>query len=241
MEFLTKQQVNLINEPIADDFIEQIDGFDYVGHPVLADKLNKIFNFAWSWKIIDHGIEEIKSYKKSFKNNKTYNKQPQENESANDIKSYYAWVLGELEIPVVSEGNVVYIRKQCFGGKQILGNAKVQSQVLKSAASDAFKKAASMMGIARNVYMNSSMYKKILEEESMADAWTEDLYESYSYQINLVKETKEKLGNDNFNKLVNEFCSETDEYTTFGKISPSNICQFLDWFQRRNTEVKYDT
>lgn len=235
MEFLTKQQINMINEPIPDDFIDKIDGFDYVGHPVLADKLNKIFNFGWSWKIISHGIEEVKSYKKAAKNN-DYPEQVDNNSNGN--KSYYAWVLGEIEIPIISNGHVIYIRKQCFGGKQVLGNAKVQSQVLKSAASDAFKKAASMLGIARNVYMNSDMYKKILEEESLADAWTKDMLESYSSQINIIKDIKEKMGEDPFNRIVNEFCTETEEYSTFGKITPSNICQFIDWVQKERTRGK---
>lgn len=219
-DFLTKEQIAIIEEPIPNSLVfPDPGGNKYVNHNVIANKLNKIFNYTWKWEIIDKGIEKSPEFV-----NKRGEAFP---------PSYYAWVLGRLSYPVKDPitGSIIWCYKEQFGGKQLVGNAKVQSQTFKSASSDALKKAASMIGIASNVYMSDNVLEAL--EESDADSWTEDKIAAFSEEVATMSAIKNEIGQEAFAQLINEFCNETEDYTEEGMITPSNIRHFLDWRSKR--------
>lgn len=228
--FLSNRQKKIIGEPIDESLIYSFEGNSYVGHQVITELLNKTFDYAWSWKIIDKGIEEAREYAKKNKNN--YNNNDNNSETSKP-KTYYAWVLGELTYPVYDDkaDRYVWISKQSFGGKQIVGNAKVQSQNFKSASSDALKKAASLIGFAKNVYMSPEMYKAILDEEIGKDSWNNENVNYYKDEIVFMNTIKSKFGEDKFNSIIKQYCDETDYYTVYGSITPSNITEFIEWYK----------
>jgi len=225
--FLTETQRSIINKDIEKPLIYQINGFDYVNHNVIINILNKAFDYSWNWTIIDKGIEETHTFKRSRINGGN-------NE---EYRSYYAWVLGELSYPVFTADskNPIWIKKQAFGGKPLIGEAKVQSQTYKSASSDALKKAASILGIAKNVYMDEKVYKQIMEEESAYDSWTDENQILYRDQLEILKEFQKSCGDsDKFIEHVNAFCRETLMYSKLGQITPSNIGYFIDYLDEKN-------
>ena len=212
--FLSKNQRARLTEPIPDSLVFFDQGNNkYVNHMVVVDKLNEVFNHSWCWNIIDKGIEESKAF--TNKSGQT------------SAASYYIWVLGELRYPVMDpfSKNVIWVTKQAFGGKVVVGNGKVQSQAFKSASSDALKKAASLIGIAPNVYMRNDVFEAL--DESDSDTWTPNKVSIYAKETDRVREIKEAMGEDEFNKLVETFCQESDNYTQYGKVTPSNIEAFL--------------
>ena len=42
---------------------------------------------------------------------------------------------------------------------------------------------------------------------------------------------KANIGEEEFIKLINKFCEETEDFTQQGVITPSNINHFLTWFK----------
>lgn len=224
-EFLTPQQRNVISSEIPANLIQKFEGFDYVNHFVIIELLNKAFDYSWSWQVVDKGIEEVKNYKTKSYNNASQDPPP---------KTYYAWVQGRLTVPVIKNGQVLYITKEAFGGVPCIGAAKLQSQNFKSASSDALKKAASLFGFARNIYMDAKSYQKILEEEAAIDSWTEQNIEAFKQELLCFQSAAKQLGKDVLQNHIEAFCKETSEYTKFGTIGPSNIVSFLNYLSAKN-------
>lgn len=220
--YLTPAQVDIINQDVPQDLIKEIEGFSYVNHTYITNMLNKAFNYAWNWTIVNQGIEEAKPFKSKYNNNNN-------SSNAAQPKQYYCWVLGQLSVPVTINGETVWIHKQAYGGKTIVGPAKTQAESFKSASSSAFKKAASLLGIARNVYADPAVYEKMLNEEADADAWTEDNMQYYANECAQMRKFKAGISEEEYQKLVNTYCKETENYTVYGKITPSNISDFLDY------------
>lgn len=125
-----------LNEKTPADAIYKRQGrgnmtFDYVQGSWVIKQLNILFNRKWSWSI---GREEV-------------------GESQ-------VWVRGVLEVRM-SPGEDGLIRKEAYGGADIKrfggGNSRGGQIIdladdLKSASTDALKKAASLLGIAGDVY-----------------------------------------------------------------------------------------
>ncbi len=125
-----------LNEQTPADAIYKRQGrgnmtFDYVQGSWVIKQLNILFNRRWSWCI---GREEV-------------------GESQ-------VWVRGVLEVRV-GPGEEGLIRKEAYGGADIKrfggGNSRGGQVIdladdLKSASTDALKKAASLLGIAGDVY-----------------------------------------------------------------------------------------
>ncbi len=107
--------------------------FSYVQAWWLIDQLNNLFDYDWDWTIDDQGIG-----------------------------TGHVWVRGTLTIRKRSEsGRLREIKKSAFGGIDIKfyasGNVNAGKSIdmgddLKGAATDAFKKAASYLGLAADIY-----------------------------------------------------------------------------------------
>lgn len=212
--YLTDQQVAAIKAPIEDKYIKPTpDGFRSVNVNVVINILNKVFGYNWSWKNLDQGVEPIQVYKKD-----------------REAIGYYVWVKGALVYPVYDkDGKMFFMEKEAYGGKALVGTGKVQSQTFKIAASDALKKAASMLGIAANVYIAEEIYNNIQDDDIQEDSWTDIKIEQYKEQINKMLEYKKLFGDSELEDFKKAFCDETGIYTVYGEITPSNIDNFISY------------
>ena len=215
--YLTDEQIGILKAPIPEELIEVLpDDNKYINHNVVTDILNKAFCHAWNWEIIDKGIEKTVGFVDK-RGNKVQ-------------EGYYVWILGRLTYPVKdpATGSISWCYKEQFGGRQVVGNSKVQSQAYKSASSDALKKAASLLGIAPNVYMKKNIYETL--EEADVDAWTPEKIQEMQEEIAKMREIKAELGEEKFNAVVKKFCTETEDYSKEGCITPSNVGHFIQWY-----------
>ena len=108
---------------------------------------------------------------------------------------------------------------------------EVRGSAFKSASSDALKKAASSLGIARNVYMSDEllMYLDSLNEAEEQDIWTEQTKAEYQKEFDEMVAFAQSHPDLNYYKKT--FCDETNNYTAYMEITPSNIRAFLSWIK----------
>lgn len=226
-EFLTKKQRQIINAPIDKKYIKKFEGNDYVGVPVIIDILNKAFGHAWSWEVLEQWVEKARIYKK-----------PNENKDYGE--SYYACVKGRLWFPVNkldNNGETEKAFRDAIGGHMLTGTAKNQQTAFKSASSDALKKAASLLGLAKNVYMDANTYNNLVRDEASYDDWDEESNKYFAKEIRMMQKFKEAVGAEKLQNYKNQFCDETGDYTTYGSIKPSNIRGFIEYLTDNNLLV----
>ena len=128
-QYLNEAQLDFIKQKTPDKFIKSRIGaggksFDYVEVGYVIRVLNGVFGYDWDFEI-----------------------------EKEDIGQKQIWVRGKL---TVKTGDRIIIKSQ-YGGSSIkvakFGGEVIDiSNDLKSAASDALKKCASMIGIASDVY-----------------------------------------------------------------------------------------
>ena len=122
----------LINKTTPKDAVYQRPGrggmtFDYVTGWWMIEQLNALFNRQWSWRI-----------------------------DREEVGQHQVWVRGVLTVRM-GPGPEGLVSKEAYGGadiKQASGGGKVIdiADDLKSASTDALKKAGSMLGIAADIY-----------------------------------------------------------------------------------------
>ena len=135
----------------------------YISANTCIDILNDVFGHNWSMRIIDHWMEP--GIPAPFVEKDGRKPTPQ---------APTAWCIVELEINLIDdEGNMHKIVKQGFGSQAITGGQSTQAQNgSKGAQSDAIKKAATLLGIALELYRDSSeaqAFNNILN--NMIDTW----------------------------------------------------------------------
>ena len=217
----TPEQIALVKQEIPQEFISRMDQgrkhFNYVEYAYVQELLNRIFGYNWSIAVKEHKV-----YDTGIINDKT------------KTTKKFVSVLVALTVPVTDPDDPshhIYITKESFGGHAMNGtDAETLSQTFKVATSDAIKKAASMLGIAQDIYMGEDSFRK-LKEMDAADDWTELTRNTFSSQFNAMAEFAKT--HPDYENVVKEFCDETKQYTTYGKITPSNIIAFLDWLHRK--------
>ncbi len=212
-EFLSKEQKNILSQEIPQKLIQTSpDGFKYTTSPVIVEILNKAFDGAWNWEIVAQGIEPCRPYPKH----------PQ-------VEGHYAWVKGRLSYPFKVGDSIQWAYKEAFGNKTVIGGAKVQTQLYKSAATDAFKKAASLIGIAPNVYASEDVYLAMQEEKANEDTWTKLELDRHAATVAKIQEYKDMIGELRLDEEKMAFCDKTGNYTIRGEITPSNVEEFAEY------------
>lgn len=184
----------------------------YISANTCIDLLNDIFGHNWSMKIIDRwtepGYNHIIKKRQNFKtkvlewpNNVN---PPEELIQIDGTGAEYieipqlptAWCIVELTVPLKDEdGTIHYVTKSAFGSQAINGNQSVQSiNGFKGAQSDALKKAATLLGIALELYRDDNE-SEVFDEmyDSMTPiVWTEETIEQNKLLWNSFEETKNK-------------------------------------------------
>ena len=177
----TRKQLSKKLDPKLIKTRDQFGGkgkLSYISANTCIDLLNKAFGHNWSMRIVDRWMEEGVPSPFVAKNGKEPQPQPPT-----------AWCIVELSVNVVDEnGNTQTITKSAFGSQSITGNQAVQSQNgYKGAQSDAIKKAATLFGIALELYRDGTEeeYFNMMNEELFV-VWTEELIEQYSEEFSYI-------------------------------------------------------
>lgn len=170
----------------------------YISQNTCVDILNHVFGHNWSMKIVDRwmepGYDQVVKQKQdwSTKTWKWPSGEPDNSQIQVDASGtkYYilhqgpvAWCIVELTVPIKDEetGEIVYVTKSGFGSQAITGNQNTQAtNGYKGAQSDALKKAATLFGIALELYrepIESQYFDEI--NEDLFVIWTDETKKQY--------------------------------------------------------------
>lgn len=162
----------------------------YISANTCIDILNSIFGHNWSMRIVDHWMEpgydqvikEQLDFKTKAKKWPNGINPPEDKIQVDGAGNRYvtvpqlptAWCIVEIEVNLVDEqGNMHKIVKQGFGSQAIIGGQSTQAQNgYKGAQSDAIKKAATLLGVALELYRDESearAFDEIINE--LVDTW----------------------------------------------------------------------
>ena len=216
----------ILEQKIPDEVIHERPAgnrsLSYVSGNFVIDQLNKAFNYNWSWIINDHWIEQ--SIPKRTKEGKEIPQGP------------VAHVTGTLEIYLTDDnGNVHVIKKMASGSKSIIGGQSEQESIFKSAGTDALKKAASLIGIAAQLYRDD-VEQRYFERSKMKDNWPPEVFKKYSKEFVFIEDCKEKfnLSDLDIDDIVYEWSNNSIE--TFYEMDPSKIKDFVAYMKDRMPE-----
>ena len=223
----------------------------YITQNTCIDRLNEIFGYMWSFEIVDHwmepGVTQIKvenpKYPFTAKNcdmdavkvnaeGKRYIEIPQ-------LPS--AWVLVKLTVPMIDDnGNIIYITKMATGSQAINGPQATQSiNGYKGAQSDALKKAASLFGIALELYRDATEeeYFQTIRDSYMPDTWTDEAEAKYAKELKVLYKMLEDFGwsFDDIGYYVS--LATNNIYNSFKKMPPEYIEELIDCIRKDVEEV----
>lgn len=122
----------------------------YVSGNYVIDVLNRAFGYNWDWTVEKCWIEQFVPWTK-----RGYQGAP--DEVKEDVGSV-AHVLGTLKVRLKDKDTdeEVVVAKSGLGSKSIIGNQAEQESIYKAAMTDAIKKAASLLGIAADLYRDEN-------------------------------------------------------------------------------------
>ena len=223
-----KEQLDIIAQGIPDALIKYREKggrrYSYVELPVITDSLNKLFGNLWSWNILENCIHDSGI-----------------TDQKNGTTKKYVQVRGCLTVPMQDPHNpdkFIWVQREANGAHALLGgDMEIRSSAFKSASSDALKKAASSLGIARNVYMSDELLMTLdnFNTEEEQDVWTEQTKAEYQKEFDEMVAFAQAHTDLNYYKKI--FCDETNNYTEYMQITPSNIRAFLAWVKEYDARI----
>lgn len=181
---IDKETRRLLSEKLDPKLIKkrkQFKGPDlsYISANTCIDLLNRAFGHNWSMRIVDRWMEEGIPAPFTEKDGKKPVPQPPT-----------AWCIVELSVLFHDDGTGkdYMVTKSAFGSQAINGNQSVQStNGYKGAQSDALKKAATLFGIALELYRDGTEESFFEESNSeLFEVWTDELREQYSTEFEYI-------------------------------------------------------
>lgn len=249
-EFDMNKAKEVITRKLPKEKIKQRQGsfgmtLDYIEGATVIELLNEAFDYMWSFEIIDQ--EKVQAEKKYNKYKKKYEDQPP-----------YMKVHGRLTIPQL---NIV---KEQFGTKIYLGGSTEQEGAAKSAATDALKKCATLLGVGLELYKDDvEIAEKAKENKTQSPKanYSNNNYNTKKYdsakvstkttkakasteydpkEVKKLKELKAILGieasdNSGLNPFVVEFTG--DKNADFHFVTPENIQAFNKFLEKKTEGI----
>jgi hypothetical protein len=217
---------------------------DYIAGSTVIRLLNEAFNYQWSFEIVEEVL--VQSLPK-------FNKWAKKGEDPWEPQQPYIKVLGRLSVPG-------YGIKEQYGTKILLGGASEQEGAAKSAATDALKKCATLLGIGLELYEDElvdeeenteapaqpaqttkqqTAPKKTASTEADGGQWDDESIDRLQNDIDKLKDFREKLGikDENFddlNPFVQDFLNNPK--ATYRAIGPKNIVDFNAYLEKKVKE-----
>jgi len=210
----------VLEETIPKSVIQQREGgghkvLSYVSGNFVIDALNRAFNYAWSWSIDKTWVQPSEPKIDRYKNNELVPQPP------------VAHVIGTLTVFLKdANGTIFPISKTGTGSKVILGGAADQDSIFKAAATDAIKKAASLLGLGAQLYRDKNeqeYFKASLGQDNWDGADFEALSEELVWLENCMKE------NDFSDEFINSYVNEwsNNEYSDIKDLPPYAFKRFV--------------
>jgi hypothetical protein len=216
------EAVNILSRPTPRDQIKQREGGKKDGKPIMLDYvegsyvirvLNHAFGNHWSWKPIHFELipSQPKVVTKVWDNSKR--KMVDLLEPRYEQQPPVAHVVGELTIPGFGS-------RTGFGSKTVIGGASEQESMYKAASTDALKKAATLFGIALDLYEDAPV---TFEEE-------EDISSTRGNINNVVNKARER----------EERVEEPQEENDGGDWDPKDITKLQQLMKKLSFAEKSD-
>lgn len=194
----------------------------YVSGNFVIDVLNRAFGYAWSWSIDHHWVQpsEAKKFKDRNTGQETVTTQPP-----------VAHVIGTLTVFMKdSKGDIMKISKSGTGSKSVIGGASEQESIFKSASTDALKKAASLLGIAAQLYRDNREQEYF--ERTLSDTpWEPEDVQSLQEQVSWLENCKKENGfdDDYIDQIVASWSS--GKYKTIRNLPPYKFNRFVNYLK----------
>jgi hypothetical protein len=233
------QAIGVIERPLDKKQIKQRDGgfgkkLDYIEGSTVTRLLNEAFGYAWDFYVVEKKI--IQSEPKKKKDGQVEAQPP------------YVEVLGRLVIPGLCT-------KEQYGTKILLGGASEQEGAAKSAATDALKKCATLVGIGlelyeteddapasnrggggTNNYNSQNSYRSYQQQNQSAGTGAQggNPWAGKDNDIKRLKELKAIIGvgsNEQLNPFVREFTGNAG--STYNDVTPTNITAFNKFLEKK--------
>lgn len=228
-----------LTRKIPDYLIQQREGgggkkLSYLSGSTVTDMLNNIFGYAWSWEVKREWIQESIPYFNIYaKGNDLVEHNGRKGRW--EQQAPVANVLGTLTIYMESNSGIVTLSKDGYGSKSILGKQSDQESIFKSAGTDALKKAASLFGIALELYRkeDEQAYFEMINYE---DPWTDEMLNNYKEELEFLEQYKQTYGikDEDLSKFIYDVTQTTSE------ILPDNIEHIVNyiksWISEENAQ-----
>lgn len=220
-----------INEAIPLELIRTRKGggnkeLSYISGITVIDKLNTIFGIgSWSWTVKQYWIEKGVP----FFNKNSKNKDAEDNfgnKGHYDEQGPIAHVLGTLTVNLIDDVHgIITIHKDGFGSKSILGKQNDQESIYKAAATDALKKAASLIGIGSQLYRNDNE-QTYFEDMNYENPWTDEMLEKYKEQNDYIEKvlTINNFTDEDYQQLLMDALGTID-------LVPDNCMAFYNYLK----------
>lgn len=180
----------------------------------IIDVLNSTFNYLWSFEIEKAWVEPSVNWEKTG-----YKGEPPQSIPQGPV----AHVIGKLIIPMETDkGEIIYITKASNGSKEIVGNQASQADAFKVAQTDAIKKAASLLGIAGELYRkDKGIY--YFEQIFYEGLWTEEAREMHKDDLNFINQyvASSGLTESQLNDIM--INATNGRYSGYIQLCPDNI------------------
>ena len=182
----------------------------YITGYAVIRKLNAAFGYCWNWRVDSSWLENIKGAK----------------------PGQVCHVLGTLTAMVKDDdGNIITLSKQAYGSKVAIlkMGAQDNQNLYKVASTDALKKAASMFGIAADLYLTEEEQEFLdMEEQSPWDDATIAKYQTEWAYIQKFQEEYE-VSDEELNGLVSDFTGGNIKSILL--IKPDMLKEFVEYVQ----------
>ena len=211
----------------------------YISQETVTDKLNATFGFlGWSWDIQEKWIENStpKIIKTRYNQATGRNDKLPKEEWYEEEQKPTAHIIGKLTVNFEREDGSIYsVSKSAPGSQPIVGGQETQENAFKSANSDALKKAATMFGIALELYRKGKE-QDYFNAINYENPWTNEEKEKHKDNFNYINSFMKKynVAFEGINQMVG-ICFN-GYFNNLNAITPEYLNQFVNYL--KNVEEK---
>lgn len=222
---LDKRIKEKINAPIDPSLIRQRDAgrgqrLSYVTGYTVVKMLNDAFNHCWDWTVDHYSIDIVPTLE--------------------GVKpdGFVCTVLGTLTVHLFDPANEkeIVIKKQAFGSSILKGGKQDLQNIYKAASTDALKKAASFIGVAAQLSLNSEelAYFDAIEQPQL---WSDEDINAHMTEFNFINELIEKNNNsfgwDEIDEMIDGYSNGS--YKGWREMPPSEFTHFVEYLKKTIT------
>lgn len=216
----------IVSEKIPNELIRVLDipgsrgGRKYLKGCTVIDILNKLTNYYWDWSIDKAFIQESVPYMKKGSKEAIPQKP-------------ICHVFGTLSVHLIDKetNNIITIKKSASGSQIINGNDTEQESIFKAAATDALKKAASLLGIGTELYRDG-VEQRLFEDNNLY-SWIDDeeIRKNFEKELQYIEDVKQKYGlnSEDIDKTILSWSE--GKYNSLRTLPSEKLNSFIDYMK----------